>query len=402
MNFARVLHQDTPSTREAASRDLAKKACKKTLGEDKAGALLSDKTKNGKQLVEYAVNLLLLEKKLGDAEPSYVEARAQFKKAVDAYIDKGEKGYSSTCNVGSSEGKRLDDKIKGAIDKLVAENPSVFDTAADVMYQMYLYKGLPKAQGGRLGLKLDEQSMKNSSHYGNASEAASGALLDSLKLHAQEGGSEGLTCFVSAMLGQLDLGADQIHQEEPKAAAPRAVRSDGGRGGEAVRDISQIGGGASIGGININVNVESQITPLIEEVAALRKEVAALHEVLLRGGNKPLMGTVSGDPGAVIQQLSDRLNHSPVEPDALSQEPLSNSQGESDEQVGLRSDGAVALKSPGPRREIPAAPPLPPPDGRWHLNLALVGRTSPLSRARSRVLKAPPPQLPHYHLKAIA
>lgn len=264
VNLTKVLHQDTPYTKNAAYRDLAQQACKEVL-KDKAIGVLNDRTNHGARLVEHAINLFVLSKESGVKEgESYSVALKTFEKAVNAYAKKGEKGYSSTCNVSSPGGYDANTEIGKAVDKVVKENPGVFDTAAGMMHEMYLREGLPEALARSLRLKaLDDQSMVHSRFFGNATERATNVVFSQLNAAVQESNGDALTRFVNTMLNQLDLGADQKQVKEPKAPATNAPRDIVNANGRLMGDIYQTGGGASIGDININLDGLSGIFNLL-------------------------------------------------------------------------------------------------------------------------------------------
>ena len=147
VNLAKVYHPETPHTQDAAYRDLAKQACKDILG-DNARVVLRDETNHGARLTEHAINLFVLKKESGGREGGSLEkAIEQLIGAVQSYRDKGEEGYSSTCNVGSTSAYQTNIDVEKAINTLVSKLRGVFDTAAGLMHDMYLRDGLPKAQG---------------------------------------------------------------------------------------------------------------------------------------------------------------------------------------------------------------------------------------------------------------
>ncbi|ROM93876.1 hypothetical protein BK658_19650 [Pseudomonas brassicacearum] len=365
MNLAKVLHQDAPYTKEAAYRDLAKQACE-DLYRDKANVVLNDTTNHGKRLREHAINLFILSKENEvKKSASYTAAFSAFQKAVDAYEKVGEKDYSSTCNVSSSGGYKANTDIEKAIDKVVKENLGVFDTAAGTMHDMYLRDGLPKAEGRRLGLTLDEQSMVNSSFCGNATSAANSALSDQLNLFVKEGGGVGLTHFVSAMLNQLDLGADPTGRRSKESKPPTAgPLRDGNGAGSAVRDIIQNGGGASVGDINVNLDGLSKMA----DVQAKALDIIAQ----LIGGrnsspNNPTTDALPDDRGRAHLQPNGSLTPSPAKRDAASQDPLKSVGGLPTESIGnrftlndARQGKLIELgkfEIPGSKLNVSSAPP---------------------------------------------
>lgn len=270
--LASIEHQDTAYTKQAAYQDLKRKACNDVLG-DLSSVVLDDKTTNGARLADYAVNIFILNKELpGDTDLTSVSSK--LKKAVNDYKNHFEKGFASNANVSSDRGYALCCEIDKMIGILVDRNKGVFDTAAGTMYEMYLSNGLPKALGNRLGLTLDEQTMANSSFAGNASRAANMVLVSQLNFSFKQGGSSGLTDFLTTMLNQLDLSvspgpvpkirtvsnaqasivadtadtADTAHTADTSDAveAPGAARSHNWH-------ISHSGGNANA---NVNVNVD--------------------------------------------------------------------------------------------------------------------------------------------------
>ncbi|WDG70348.1 hypothetical protein [Pseudomonas chlororaphis] len=314
VNLAKVSHQDTPHTQDAAYRDLAQKACEDILG-NKAHVVLKDTTEHGAQLKKHAINLFVLKKEIGESDDrSFTKALDKFNSAVQDYKDKGEKGYSSTCNVGSTSAYKANTAIEKAIDEVLKKHPGVFDTAVDMTHTMYLRDGLPKAQGLQLGLRLDEQSTVNSGFCGNATEAANSHLVNQLNHHVKEGGGAGLGRFVNAMLGQLNLGRDPEADRSNTPEGPAAgVRGDGSGAGRLARDITQTGGGARIGDIIVKPDGSSggEIA-LLKALDIIGEQSRFLQSELLRVSNPNLKGqstrTRPDDDGKV--RLSSPVKHS--------------------------------------------------------------------------------------------
>ncbi|MFJ4454749.1 hypothetical protein ACIP1G_12790 [Pseudomonas sp. NPDC089392] len=317
VNLAKVSHQDTPHTQDAAYRDLAKQACREILG-DKANIVLRDTTNHGARLTQHAINLLVLKNEVGSGEGgSLTNAVQQLNSAVESYRDYGEKGYSSTCNVGSSSAYQANFEIEKAIDELVNEQRGVFDTAAGLMHEMYLREGLAKAQGLSLGLSLNEQSAVNSSFCGNATEVANSHLVSQLDGHMQKGGGTGLARFVKAMLSQLDLGRDPVADRSKQLKEPTArARSEGGDVGRLARDISQRGGGARVGDIIVKPDASSggegallkALDIIGEQSRFLQNRVVDLERELLRVSN-PNQNHVSTDLSSHGSQILGMGSH---------------------------------------------------------------------------------------------